>query len=117
MILLATFTRPKHSPDFGSGLAFEEPIDHPGQSRANHGCDPEQPQLGQRLAFAGHRQHQRGSGAASRVHRGIGHRDGDQVYQGKGQADRETPSTAVPRLSVTPRMMNRNINIMTTSVT
>lgn len=51
---------------------------HPaGQQSAHDGSQPEQPELGHRIAAHpyGH------AGAAGRIHRGVGHGDADQVDQ------------------------------------
>ena len=58
-------------------------VDQRAQQGADDRRHPEQPQLRERPAA----DEDRHAGAARRVHRGVGHRDADQVDQRQAQAD------------------------------
>ena len=51
----------------------------------------------------------------SRVHRGVGHRNADEVDKGQAQADGDGAKPAGARLSVAPMMTNRKKPVITTS--
>ena len=101
------------SPSHSFVGAADVPIDSGTKQSADDRRHPEKPQLLDRPASDKHGD----AGAARRVDGGVRHRDADQVDQRQAEADRDRRKPCGARLSVAPRMMSRNIMVMTTSLT
>ena len=94
-------------------VASQERVEDSGQHGAQDRCDPEQPELAERPAA----DEDRGAGAARGVDREVRDGDPDQVDQREPEADRDRREARRGAWSVAPRMITRNMNVSTTSVT
>ena len=97
----------------GSNLAGDRAITHSRQYGADQRRDPKQPKLRDRPASDDDRRPR----APRWIHRRIGDGDADQVNDVRAMPMASGANPFGARSSVAPSMINKNINVMTNSVT